>query len=200
MITRPVLQRDLPILACAISAGIHAALVPEHLEEGRAAAGGFAVSAVLLGVLAIALTYRVTPFLLLAGGALMIGLLVSYALAITTGVPILHPDVEPVEGLALFTKAVEIAGPSPGLEPGDSAEQSELLTVLRGAIDDLLTDHQRRVLVAIALNGVPIDVLADRLGTTRNALYKTLHDARRKLRLHLDERGLSVETWLEEVQ
>jgi len=63
-----------------------------------------------------------------------------------------------------------------------------------------LTDHQRRVLVAIALNGVPIDVLADRLGTTRNALYKTLHDARRKLRLHLDERGLSVETWLEEAQ
>ncbi len=108
--TRPVLQRDVLILACAISAGIHAALVPEHLEEGRAAAGGFAVSAVLLGVLAIALTYRVTPFLLFAAGALMTGLLVSYALAITTGVPILHPDVEPVEGLAVFTKAVEIAG------------------------------------------------------------------------------------------
>jgi hypothetical protein len=109
-VTRPVLQRDVMILACAISAGIHAALVPEHLEEGRAAAGGFAVSAVLLGVLAIALTYRVTPFLLFAAGALMTGLLVSYALAITTGVPILHPDVEPVEGLAVFTKAVEIAG------------------------------------------------------------------------------------------
>ena len=110
MIPRAVLQRDLLILTCAISAGIHAALVPEHLEEGRAAAGGFAVSAVLLGMLAIALTFRVTPFLLLAAGALMAGLLVSYALAITTGVPILHPDVEPVEGLALFTKAVEIAG------------------------------------------------------------------------------------------
>jgi len=110
VIPRAVLQRDLLILTCAISAGIHAALVPEHLEEGRAAAGGFAVSAVLLGMLAIALTFRVTPFLLLAAGALMAGLLVSYALAITTGVPILHPDVEPVEGLALFTKAVEIAG------------------------------------------------------------------------------------------
>ena len=110
MIPRAVLQRDLLILTCAISSGIHAALVPEHLEEGRAAAGGFAVSAVLLGMLAIALTFRVTPFLLLAAGALMAGLLVSYALAITTGVPILHPDVEPVEGLALFTKAVEIAG------------------------------------------------------------------------------------------
>jgi hypothetical protein len=109
-VTRPVLQRDVLILASAISAGIHAALVPEHLEEGRAAAGGFAVSAVLLGALAIALTYRVTPRLLFAAGVLMTGLLVSYALAITTGIPVLHPDVEPVEGLALFTKAVEIAG------------------------------------------------------------------------------------------
>ena len=110
MISRSVLQRDILILACAISAGIHAALVPEHLEEGRAAAGGFAVSAVLLGALAIALTFGVTPFLLLAAGALMTGLLVSYAFAITTGVPILHPDVEQVEVLALFTKAVEVAG------------------------------------------------------------------------------------------
>jgi len=110
VITRPVLERDVLVLACAISAGIHAALVPEHLEEGRAAAGGFAVSAVLLAPLAVALTYRITPFLLFAAGALMTGLIVSYALAITTGVPVLHPEVESVEGLALFTKAVEVAG------------------------------------------------------------------------------------------
>ena len=89
---------------------------------------------------------------------------------------------------------------SKDLEPEESAEQAELLGTLQRAIDEVLTDHQRRVLVAIALNGVPIDVLADRLGTTRNALYKTLHDARRKLRLDLDERGLSVETWLEEAR
>ena len=55
----------------------------------------------------------------------------------------------------------------------------------------MLTPHQREVLVALALNGVPIDVLAERLGTTRGALYKTLHDARQKLREHLAERGLS---------
>jgi len=85
-------------------------------------------------------------------------------------------------------------------EPEDSAEQTELLAALQSAIDEILTDRQRQVLVAIALNGVPIDVLADRLGTTRNALYKTLHDARRKLRRHLDELGLSVETWLEEAR
>jgi RNA polymerase sigma-70 factor (ECF subfamily) len=48
------------------------------------------------------------------------------------------------------------------------------------------------------LNGVPIDVLAERLGTTRGALYKTLHDARRKLRRHLDDYGLSAESLLRE--
>ena len=76
----------------------------------------------------------------------------------------------------------------------ESAEQSELLDTLQRAIDDVLTPHQRRVLVALALNGVPIDVLAERLETTRGALYKTLHDARRKLRDHLDELGLPLET------
>jgi RNA polymerase sigma-70 factor (ECF subfamily) len=51
------------------------------------------------------------------------------------------------------------------------------------------------VLVALALNGVAIDVLADRLGTTRGALYKTLHDARKNLRANLAERGLEVDAW-----
>jgi RNA polymerase sigma-70 factor, ECF subfamily len=87
---------------------------------------------------------------------------------------------------------------SAGLEPGDQAEQSELLATLQAAIAEVLTPHQRRVLVALALNGVPIDVLAERLNTNRGALYKTLHDARRKLRRHLDACGLPLETWLEE--
>ena len=76
---------------------------------------------------------------------------------------------------------------SAGLEPGEELEQSELLARLQRAVNELLTPHQRMVLVALALNGVPIDVLAERLGTTRGALYKTLHDARRKLRDHLEE-------------
>ena len=54
----------------------------------------------------------------------------------------------------------------------------------------MLTPHQRDVLVALTLNDVPIDVLAERRGTTRNALYKTLHDGRRKLRARLAEDGL----------
>ena len=82
---------------------------------------------------------------------------------------------------------------SAGIQPDESAEQSELLATLQQAIADVLTPHQRRVLVSLALNGVPIDVLAERLNTNRNALYKTLHDARRKLRAHLEERGLSLE-------
>jgi RNA polymerase sigma-70 factor (ECF subfamily) len=66
------------------------------------------------------------------------------------------------------------------------------------AIATVLTPHQRAVLVALTLRGVPIDVLAERLGTTRGALYKTLHDARRKLREHLTGRGFALDNWLEE--
>ena len=78
-----------------------------------------------------------------------------------------------------------------GLEPTEQMEQQALLTALQQAVAETLTPHQRRVLVALALNGVPIDVLAERLHTTRGALYKTLHDARRKLRRHLAETGLA---------
>ena len=65
-----------------------------------------------------------------------------------------------------------------------------MLSALRAAVTRSLTTHQRDVFVALALNEVPIDVLAERLGTTRGALYKTLHDARRKLRRELAAAGL----------
>jgi RNA polymerase sigma-70 factor (ECF subfamily) len=64
-------------------------------------------------------------------------------------------------------------------------EQTEQLEAIRDGIRTALTPHQREILVAAALNEVPIDVLAERLGTTRGAIYKTLHDARRNLRAHL---------------
>lgn len=83
------------------------------------------------------------------------------------------------------------ASAAPG--PEQEAEQHELLTAAQAAIAEVLTPHQRRVLVALALNGVPIDVLAERLGTTRGALYKTLHDARRKLRERLSADGYELE-------
>jgi RNA polymerase sigma-70 factor, ECF subfamily len=83
------------------------------------------------------------------------------------------------------------------LGPAAATEQSELLAAVQQAVTEVLTPHQRTVLVALALNGVPIDVLAERLNTNRGALYKTLHDARRKLRKHLAERGLALEDRLE---
>jgi len=78
------------------------------------------------------------------------------------------------------------------LSPQAGAETRELLSAVRRAIDEELTPHQREVLVAVTLTGVPIDVLAERLDTTRGALYKTLHDARQKLRRHLAEQGLDT--------
>jgi RNA polymerase sigma-70 factor, ECF subfamily len=76
---------------------------------------------------------------------------------------------------------------------GRGAEDAELFTVLREEIENGLSSRQREVLVAVALNDVPIDVLAERLGSTRGALYKNLHDARRKLRSALRERGIELE-------
>jgi RNA polymerase sigma-70 factor (ECF subfamily) len=73
-------------------------------------------------------------------------------------------------------------------------EETETLHAIRDAVQTALTPHQREVFCALALGGVPIDVLADRLSTTRGALYKTLHDARRKLRAALADAGLALET------
>jgi RNA polymerase sigma-70 factor (ECF subfamily) len=77
--------------------------------------------------------------------------------------------------------------------PDEDAQTSELLGAVREGIIEALTPHQREVLIAITLNDVPIDVLAERLGTTRGALYKTLHDARRKLRARLADKGLALD-------
>jgi RNA polymerase sigma-70 factor (ECF subfamily) len=77
-------------------------------------------------------------------------------------------------------------------DPQSEVEMTDLLVALRSAIEDDLSSHQRDVLVALALNDVPIDVLAERLNTTRGALYKTLHDARQKLRASLSTRSMSL--------
>jgi RNA polymerase sigma-70 factor, ECF subfamily len=78
-----------------------------------------------------------------------------------------------------------------GTGAGRGAEDAELFAALREEIENL-TPRQREVLVAVALNGVPIDVLAERLGSTRGALYKNLHDARRRLREALASRGFAI--------
>jgi RNA polymerase sigma-70 factor (ECF subfamily) len=73
--------------------------------------------------------------------------------------------------------------------PDQYAEGAELANAVRDAIDRVLTPHQRRIALALIVDEVPIDVLAERLGTNRNALYKTLHDARGRLRAHLALEG-----------
>jgi hypothetical protein len=104
-------SRDVVILACAVSAGIHGALAPAHFAEGTGAGAGFVASTILLAGLALVLTLRPASTLPLAGAALVLaGLLGSYALATTTGLPLLHPQPEPVDGLALATKAFEAVG------------------------------------------------------------------------------------------
>ena len=75
-----------------------------------------------------------------------------------------------------------------GVQPHQRAEWHELLAALRQAVEEDLTDRQRKVFVAIALNNVPMDVLALG-GSNRNAIYKTLFDARRKLRASLAANG-----------
>ena len=81
-----------------------------------------------------------------------------------------------------------------GQSPQSQAETGELIRAIQQGVNSCLTGHQREVLVGLALNGVPIDVLAERLNTTRGALYKTLHDARRKLRADLGERGFTLDS------
>ncbi len=76
-----------------------------------------------------------------------------------------------------------------GFGPAQEAEWRDLLAALRRAVDEVLTARQRRVFVAIVLNSVPLDTLVIEMAANRNAIYKTLFDARRKLRAALAANG-----------
>jgi RNA polymerase sigma-70 factor (ECF subfamily) len=76
-----------------------------------------------------------------------------------------------------------------GLDPARESEWRDLMTALQLAVDEVLTARQRQVFVAVVLNGISGDALMHELGTTRNAIYKTLYDARRKLRAQLVSAG-----------
>jgi len=76
-----------------------------------------------------------------------------------------------------------------GLDPAEASECGELVAALRTTVDHELTELQRRIFVAIVLNGVPLDALVMELGSNRNAIYKALFDARRKLRTSLVTNG-----------
>jgi drug/metabolite transporter (DMT)-like permease len=105
------LRADLVVLACAVSAGIHGALVSGHFDEGTGAGLGFVAATLTLAGLVVWLTRRpANPSALATAAVTFAGLLASYVLATTTGLPVLHPDPEPIDGLALATKAIEAVG------------------------------------------------------------------------------------------
>jgi hypothetical protein len=104
------IERDILIVACAVSAGIHAALVPAHLHESVSAGAAFAVAAALLAVLAVALTRSPAPVAAAGAATVFVGLFCAYALAITSGVPLVHAEPERVDGLGVVTKLVETCG------------------------------------------------------------------------------------------
>jgi RNA polymerase sigma-70 factor (ECF subfamily) len=81
----------------------------------------------------------------------------------------------------------------PEASPSSQLDQAELLAAIRTLIDTKLTTRQREVLIALTIQAIPIDVLAERMGSTRGALYKTLHDARRRLRKELTAAGHQLE-------
>jgi RNA polymerase sigma-70 factor, ECF subfamily len=89
-------------------------------------------------------------------------------------------------------ESVEFAASAPS--PEEYSEAAALSAAVTDAIETVLTAHQRRVVLALLIDEVPIDVLAERLGTSRNALYKTLHDARQNLRTHLAAGGYLTAT------
>jgi RNA polymerase sigma-70 factor (ECF subfamily) len=81
--------------------------------------------------------------------------------------------------------------------PEDATERADVLLKISNALKDVLTERQYQALTAVAIQGVPLEVVAERMGTNRNALYKLLHDARRKLRAYLETQGLSTDYMLD---
>lgn len=86
------------------------------------------------------------------------------------------------------------------ISPEHFSEAHDFSCAVRDAIDKVLTAHQRKVVIALLVDEVPIDVLADRLGSTRNALYKTVYEARGRLRKHLTINGYLTATPFTEVE
>jgi RNA polymerase sigma-70 factor, ECF subfamily len=76
-----------------------------------------------------------------------------------------------------------------GLDPEQHVAAAGILAEMRRVVDSELTAHQRRVFTAIVVDGIPLDALAARLGLQRNALYKVVFDARRKIRRALAAKG-----------
>ena len=93
----------------------------------------------------------------------------------------------------LPTNALNSIPQSNSLTPESAAERADVMAKIEAALKEALTDRQYQALDAVILRGVPLEVVAEKMGTNRNALYKLVHDARRKLRTYLEAQGLSVD-------
>jgi RNA polymerase sigma-70 factor (ECF subfamily) len=93
----------------------------------------------------------------------------------------------------LLPTASTLNNHNPLPNPESAAERSDVMTKIDSALREALTERQYQALEAVALRGVPLEVVAEQMGTNRNALYKLVHDARRKLRSFLEAQGLSMD-------
>jgi RNA polymerase sigma-70 factor, ECF subfamily len=94
----------------------------------------------------------------------------------------------------LMVRVSDIGGNSSGpVGPERATEREDLTRIISQGFKDVLTDRQRIALEAVTLHNIPMDTVAEQLDTNRNALYKLLHDARKKLKQYLEEEGLSIE-------
>lgn len=92
----------------------------------------------------------------------------------------------------LLPGSVAAVNSPPEPTPEHATERADVLRKIDTALREALTERQYQALIAVAVQGVPLEILAERMDTNRNALYKLLHDARRKLRTHLEAQGLTT--------
>jgi RNA polymerase sigma-70 factor (ECF subfamily) len=78
-------------------------------------------------------------------------------------------------------------------QPESYTERQDVINLVDEAINRVLTERQRAALIAHAIDGVPIEEIARKMGTNRNALYKLIHDARLKLKKHLEDQGVTMD-------
>ena len=118
MIGSDATKSEIVVLACAISAGVHGGLAPEHFSHSVATGVGFVAATVALVPITLLLARDPTSRPgLIAAALVLAGLLIAYVFAVTTGVPVLQPEPEPVEFVAVVTKVVELVGLVAALDP-----------------------------------------------------------------------------------
>ena len=83
--------------------------------------------------------------------------------------------------------------PAESLSPERHVERDSVVALVQNALENVLTERQRTALVALAIEGMPVEEIAHRMGTNRNALYKLVHDARMKLKTHLQNEGIALD-------